>query len=148
MVQSVQSLIEDIGELISLPEIVMQINELVNSDASSATEIARVIGQDPAISTRILQVANSSMYGGQRQIDSINRAVTIRPRCLMVSRMMLFRSKISGTTACTVHCWPGRWRVSQKPLMQIPCLPPVCCTTLAIWSCSTGFPNRRTRRLC
>ncbi|VAW91033.1 hypothetical protein MNBD_GAMMA21-2081 [hydrothermal vent metagenome] len=77
MVQSVQSLIEDIGELISLPEIVMQINELVNSEASSATEIARVIGQDPAISTRILQVANSSMYGGQRQIDSINRAVTI-----------------------------------------------------------------------
>ena len=77
MADAVKSLIEDIGELISLPEIVMQINELVNSEVSSATEIARVIGQDPAISTRILKVANSSMYGGQRQIDSINRAVTI-----------------------------------------------------------------------
>ncbi len=77
MAQAVRSLIEDIGELISLPEIVIQINELVNSDEASATEIARVIGQDPAISTRILKVANSSMYGGQRQIDSINRAVTL-----------------------------------------------------------------------
>jgi len=77
MAQAVRALIEDIGELISLPEIVVQINELVNSEDASAAEIGRVIGQDPAISTRILQVANSSMYGGQRQIDSINRAVTI-----------------------------------------------------------------------
>ncbi len=77
MPQAVQALIEDIGELISLPEIVIQINELVNSEETSATEIAAVISQDPAIATRILQVANSSMYGGQRQIESINRAVTI-----------------------------------------------------------------------
>ena len=74
---TVQSLIDDIGELISLPEVVIKINELVNSEDTSAAEIGKVISQDPAIATRILRVANSSMYGGQRQIDSITRAVAL-----------------------------------------------------------------------
>lgn len=74
---TVESLVNDIGELVSLPEVVLKINELVNSTESSATGIAQVISQDPGIATRILKVANSSMYGGQRQIDSISRAVTL-----------------------------------------------------------------------
>ena len=77
MPPQVQTLINDVGELISLPEVVLKINELVNSEDASASQIAAVISQDPAIATRILRVANSSMYAGQRQIDSINRAVTI-----------------------------------------------------------------------
>jgi len=77
MAHAVRELIEDIGGLISLPEVVLKINELVNNDGASATEIAQVISHDPGIATRILKVANSSMYGGQRQIDSIQRAVTI-----------------------------------------------------------------------
>lgn len=74
---TVQSLVDDIGELVSLPEVVLKINELVNRADTTATQIAQVISQDPAIATRILKVANSSMYGGQRQIDSISRAVTL-----------------------------------------------------------------------
>ena len=77
MGEAVKELIHDIGGLISLPEVVLKINELVNSDGATASMIGQVIGQDPALSTRILKVANSSMYGGQRQIDSINRAVTL-----------------------------------------------------------------------
>ena len=73
----VQTLIDDIGELISLPEVVLKINEMVNSEDTSAVEIAEVISHDPALSTRILKIANSSLYGGQRQIDSITRAVTL-----------------------------------------------------------------------
>jgi len=75
--QEVQALVDDIGELVSLPEVVLKINEMVNSDDSGAAEIGAVISQDPAIATRILKVANSSMYGGQRQIDSITRAVAV-----------------------------------------------------------------------
>lgn len=74
---TVQTLITDIGDLISLPEVVIKINELVNAEDTSAAEIGEVISHDPAIATRILRVANSSMYGGQRQIDSITRAVAL-----------------------------------------------------------------------
>ena len=73
----IQTLIDDAGELISLPEVVLKINELVNAEDTSAAQIAEVISQDPALATRILRVANSSMYGSQRQIDSITRAVAL-----------------------------------------------------------------------
>jgi len=72
-----QSLVDDVGELVSLPEVVLRINEMVNDEEASAAEIARVISQDPGLSTRLLKIANSPMYGSMRQIDSISRAVTI-----------------------------------------------------------------------
>ncbi|MGD8783080.1 MAG: HDOD domain-containing protein [Thioalkalispiraceae bacterium] len=75
--QTLETLIDDMDQLISLPEVVIKINELVNRADTSVAQIAQVISQDPAIATRILKVANSSMYGGQRQIDTINRAVTL-----------------------------------------------------------------------
>lgn len=77
MTSSAQALVDDIGELISLPEVVLRINDMVNDELSTATDIGRVISQDPALSTRILRMANSPLYGNMRQIDSISRAVTI-----------------------------------------------------------------------
>jgi putative nucleotidyltransferase with HDIG domain len=72
-----QSLVDDVGELVSLPEVVLRINEMVNDEHANAADIGRVISQDPGLATRLLKIANSPMYGSMRQIDSINRAVTI-----------------------------------------------------------------------
>lgn len=72
-----QTLVDDVGELVSLPEVVLRIDEMVNDDEASADEIARVISQDPGLSARLLKIANSPMYGSMRQIDSIRCAVTI-----------------------------------------------------------------------
>lgn len=77
MALQAQSLIDDVGSLLSLPELVLKINDLVNREDSNATEIAEVISQDPALSTRILRVANSPMYANSRQVDTIARAVTL-----------------------------------------------------------------------
>jgi len=77
MAEAVKTLLHDIGGLISLPEVVLKINEMVNSDDAGSAEIAQVISQDPAISTRILRVANSAMYGGARQVETIHTAVTL-----------------------------------------------------------------------
>lgn len=77
MVLQAQSLIDDVGSLLSLPELVLKINDLVNREDTNATEIAKVISQDPALSTRLLRVANSPMYANSRQVDSITRAVTL-----------------------------------------------------------------------
>lgn len=72
-----QALIDDVGDLVSLPEVVLRINEMVNDEQASAADIGRVISQDPGLSTRILKIANSPLYGSMRQVDSINRAVTL-----------------------------------------------------------------------
>lgn len=72
-----QALVDNVGELVSLPEVVLRINEMVNDEHANAADISRVISQDPGLATRLLKIANSPMYGNMRQIDSINRAVTI-----------------------------------------------------------------------
>ncbi len=77
MLAAAQALVDDIGDLVSLPELVLRINEKVNSDNSSAAEIGELISQDPALTTRLLRVANSPMYAKSGKIESVQRAVTI-----------------------------------------------------------------------
>ncbi|MBI1423672.1 MAG: HDOD domain-containing protein [Gammaproteobacteria bacterium] len=77
MVLTAQALVDDVGALVSLPEVVLRVNEMVNDEHTSAADIAKVISQDPGLATRLLKIANSPMYGSMRQIDSISRAVTI-----------------------------------------------------------------------
>jgi HD-like signal output (HDOD) protein len=43
----------------------------------SAAEVAALIGQDPALSLRVLRVANSAYYGQSRSINSIDRALSL-----------------------------------------------------------------------
>lgn len=77
MVLTAQALVEDIGTLVSLPEVVFKINKMVNDEHASAADMGWVFSQDPGLATRLLRIANSSMYGGMRQIDSVTRAVAI-----------------------------------------------------------------------
>lgn len=72
-----QQLISEAGELISLPEVCVRINQLVNDPKSSADEIGGIISQDAALSARLLKIVNSAFYGFPAPIDTISRAITI-----------------------------------------------------------------------
>ncbi|MBI5449849.1 MAG: HDOD domain-containing protein [Gammaproteobacteria bacterium] len=60
----------------SLPENVLQINELVERTAS-AKQIADAMALDLELSAKVLKLANSPLYGMSGRIDSISRAVTL-----------------------------------------------------------------------
>jgi diguanylate cyclase (GGDEF)-like protein len=64
-------------KLPSPPAIAVRILEAVNKEETSYEELGRIISTDPALSTRILQVANSSFYGLPSRVDSIQRAMAI-----------------------------------------------------------------------
>lgn len=64
-------------KLPSPPAIAVRILEAVNKEDTSYDELGRIISTDPALSTRILQVANSSFYGLPSKVDSIQRAMAI-----------------------------------------------------------------------
>lgn len=74
------SLIQQLSEiqnLPTLPEIVLRIQELIMSEEGDATLLARIIEQDPALTAKVLKVANSSYYGTTRgRISSISLAIT------------------------------------------------------------------------
>ncbi|VAW67980.1 hypothetical protein MNBD_GAMMA09-2354 [hydrothermal vent metagenome] len=60
----------------SLPDIALKIKAECEKEDSSADKIAEVISQDPAMTVRLLQVANSSLYRGLHTTDSIHMAIT------------------------------------------------------------------------
>lgn len=71
------SLVTGVASLVSLPEVCIQVNGMVDDDRSSAGDIARVISQDPGLTARLLKIANSSFYGFPSRIETVSRAVTI-----------------------------------------------------------------------
>lgn len=62
-------------KLPTLPEVALQVREAIESDNAGADTVARVIAKDPALSARLLQVANSPLYPGSHNIDSLVHAV-------------------------------------------------------------------------
>ena len=75
--QAVQTAIREISHIATLPEVTLKIVELVEDPSSTAQDLHNVIANDPALSSRILKVVNSSFYGLPGQIGSINRAIVM-----------------------------------------------------------------------
>jgi diguanylate cyclase (GGDEF)-like protein len=61
----------------SPPSIAVRILDAVKKDETSFNELANIISSDPALSAKILMVANSSFYSVAREIDSIPKALSI-----------------------------------------------------------------------
>lgn len=73
----VQSLINQKIELPSPPNIVVRILEAVQDDDSCFAELGKIISADPSLTTKLLRVANSSMYGFGGRVKSIETALSI-----------------------------------------------------------------------
>ncbi|MCX7934741.1 MAG: HDOD domain-containing protein [Planctomycetota bacterium] len=73
----ISSLIADIGELPTLPDVVARLNRLISDPKTSAADINDVISRDLALSAKILKLVNSPYYGFPRRITTITYAVVI-----------------------------------------------------------------------
>lgn len=73
----ISDLIEGVEDLLSLPDVVVRANELIDSESAGVEEIAEVIALDPSLTAQLLKLVNSAFYGMPSQIDTISRAITI-----------------------------------------------------------------------
>ncbi|MES9846024.1 MAG: HDOD domain-containing protein [Candidatus Sedimenticola sp. 6PFRAG5] len=71
-----QAITDEKITLPTLPEVALRIRDAVDSENSSANEIADLVATDAALSARLLQVANSPLYRGREPIESIQTAIT------------------------------------------------------------------------
>jgi HD-like signal output (HDOD) protein len=55
--------------------VALKIRDAAESEDISAADLANVIGEDPSLAARVLKVANSPMYRGAREIETIATAV-------------------------------------------------------------------------
>lgn len=72
-----QKLIGDVSFLVSPPDLCVRLFSLLESGEASAAEIGEVIGHDPSLTARLLQLVNSSFFNFARRIDTVSRAVTV-----------------------------------------------------------------------
>ena len=70
-------IISGISHMSTLPEVTMRIVDVIDDPSSSARDLHQIVASDPALSSRILKVVNSSFYGMPRQIGSMNRAISL-----------------------------------------------------------------------
>jgi HD-like signal output (HDOD) protein len=71
-----QSIADNKLELPSLPEVALKIRKALADETVSTTEIARLLGADPALAARVLKTAKSAMfYRGSKSITSLHEAV-------------------------------------------------------------------------
>ena len=72
-----QDLVAHNVRLVSLPEVCIQVQTLVDSPHTSAEDIGEVIGNDTALTSRLLKLVNSAYFSLPRKIDTVTRAVNM-----------------------------------------------------------------------
>lgn len=70
-------LVNRVTDLVSLPDIYLRVQQLLEDSDSSLTDIGRIVGTDPALAARLLKIANSPFFGMTARIDTISRAISI-----------------------------------------------------------------------
>lgn len=73
----VEKLLEDDIRLPSPPAIAVRILDLVKRDSSSYRELADLIQADPALTSRILRLANSGFYAMPRKVSNVDTALAV-----------------------------------------------------------------------
>lgn len=64
-------------QLASFPDIYFKLRQVIDAPASSAKDIAQIVGSDVGLAGRLLKLVNSPFYGLSSRVDSIERAVSL-----------------------------------------------------------------------
>jgi HD-like signal output (HDOD) protein len=64
-------------KLCVLPDVYLRLKEMMADEQSTLIDIANVIALEPALSSRLLKIANSPLFSFPREVDSISKALSI-----------------------------------------------------------------------
>ncbi len=100
---SVESILDDLENdrlpLPTLPEVALKVRETADNEDASISDVARIIETDAALSARIIQVGNSSLYKGMNQVETVQAAAmrmglnTVRNLATSLVMKQLFKAK-------------------------------------------------------
>lgn len=71
----INSLLYKVKQFPTLPTIYTTLLDVMSDSKSTAGDLAKVISKDQASATKILQVANSSIFGLQNRVNTIKQAI-------------------------------------------------------------------------
>lgn len=70
-------LLQNISNLPAVPKVLQEISQLFNLPRISLKQVADIVEKDPALTLKVLSVANSPLYGLRRNVTTIDSAVLI-----------------------------------------------------------------------
>ncbi len=73
----VKKIVDRIQGLPSLPSTLTSINQMVLNTKTSPKEVAQLISSDPALTSKVLRIVNSTFYGFPNRIATITHAIVI-----------------------------------------------------------------------
>jgi len=76
-IDQIRSELEKIQSLPTLPVIATKLLNMIDQENVSMTEVSKVIVVDPALTSRVLKIANSAYYGVRNHIDTIKLALVV-----------------------------------------------------------------------
>jgi HD-like signal output (HDOD) protein len=94
-----KDIIDKIGDLPTLPSVATKINAEIQRESLTAKSLGLIIGEDTALTAKILRLANSAFYGQAKLVDSIDKAVmilgfdTIKSLAMSISIYSLFKKQ-------------------------------------------------------
>ena len=74
---SFENQLQQVTELISLPEVYVKFRSLMQDPASDIDDFAQVVSLDPNLTVKLLGVINSAYFGFTGQINSVSRAINM-----------------------------------------------------------------------
>lgn len=77
MTKNPEDLVNGVIDLISLPEIFIRVNEVMEDPKHNASQLGDVISHDPSLTARILRIVNSAYYALAAKVDLVSRAVSV-----------------------------------------------------------------------
>ncbi len=107
---SAVELVRDHIQLVSLPEVCMQVQAVADDPLSTADQMGLVIGRDPALTARLLKLVNSAYFGFPAKVETVTRAVALvgvrqlRTLALAVSAVELFE-RVPAEDVSMVSFW-------------------------------------------
>jgi len=72
-----ESILRAVDALPPLPAVALRVMQVAQDPRSSASQLALVVSADPALSARVLRVANSAAYRRAREVTSVQEALVV-----------------------------------------------------------------------
>jgi HD-like signal output (HDOD) protein len=92
---TVRELVAEVHDLVSLPQVLLRIQDLMQDQYSTIDDFSRAVQYDPAITARLLRVANSAFFGLSRKVETLSHAINL----MGVSRLhdLVLATSVIGT---------------------------------------------------
>jgi HD-like signal output (HDOD) protein len=75
--QRTEEILRIIKDLPSIPKVVFEVTKLLNNSKTSANLLSEIIGKDQGLTSKVLAIANSPLYGLKRKVSSIEFSVLV-----------------------------------------------------------------------